>query len=120
MTASGIIYEFGDVVLVPFPFISNPTESKQRPAVIISNSTYNIGTYDLIFCGITSVLSNTGFSITVNQSDMEEGFMPAKSLIKYGNVSTLQKTLVIKQIGRIDANKRSELVKALASLFNGT
>ncbi|MDH2899897.1 MAG: type II toxin-antitoxin system PemK/MazF family toxin [archaeon] len=120
MSGSGARFEFGDVVLVPFPFSSDPRESKQRPGVIVSNSTYNIGTTDLILCGITSVLSNTGFSIPIAQSDMEEGMMPAKSLIKYGNIYTLRKTLIIKHIGKINANKRSELVKALASLLNGT
>jgi hypothetical protein len=29
-------YEFGDVVLVPFPF-TNQTASKRRPAVIVSS-----------------------------------------------------------------------------------
>lgn len=120
MTTSGTTYEFGDVLLVPFPFISDPTESKQRPGVVISNSTYNIGTPDIIFCGITSVVSNTGFSIPISQSDMESGLMPAKSLIKYGHVATLKKTLIIKRIGKINSNKRSELMKALVSLFNGT
>ena len=120
MSASGTIYEFGDVVLVPFPFSSDPRGSKQRPGVIISNSTYNIGTSDLIIAGVTSVLTNTGFSIPVAQIDMERGMMPAKSLIKYGNIYTLRKDLVVKSIGRINANKRAELIKALSSLFNGT
>ncbi len=33
-------FEFGDVVLVPFPFTSQAA-SKQRPAVIVSNLAYN-------------------------------------------------------------------------------
>ena len=119
MTVSGTTFEFGDVVLLPFPFSSNPSASKQRPAVIISNSTYNIGTSDVVLCGITSVISNTGFSIPISQQDMETGLMPARSLIKYGNVYTLNKGLIIKRIGRIDKKKRNELVKALVSLFNG-
>jgi mRNA interferase MazF len=120
MTVSGITFEFGDILLVPFPFSSNPNESKQRPAVVVSNSTYNIGTRDVILCGITSVLTNTGFSISVNQGDMESGMMPARSLIKYGNIYTLRKDLIIKRIGRVRSNKRKEIVQALASLLNGT
>ena len=46
--------------------------------------------------------------------------MPAKSLIKYRNIYTLRKDLIIKPIGRINSNKRKELVKALDSLFNGS
>jgi mRNA interferase MazF len=33
-------YEFGDVVVLPFPF-TNQTSSKKRPGVIISNAAYN-------------------------------------------------------------------------------
>ncbi len=33
-------FEFGDVVLVPFPFTSQ-TVSKKRPAVIVSSRVYN-------------------------------------------------------------------------------
>jgi mRNA-degrading endonuclease toxin of MazEF toxin-antitoxin module len=117
---SGTTYEFGDVVLIPFPFSSEPTQSKQRPAVVISNSTYNVGSSDIICCGITSVLSNTGFSIPVGQRDMEAGIMPTSSLIKYGYIYTLQKTLIRKKTGRINLNTRSQLVKALTALFNGS
>lgn len=34
------IYEFGDVVLVPFPFTDHST-TKKRPAVVVSSSQYN-------------------------------------------------------------------------------
>jgi mRNA interferase MazF len=34
-------YEFGDVVLLPFPF-TNQAASKKRPAVIVSNAGYDI------------------------------------------------------------------------------
>ena len=35
-----MLFEFGDVVLVPFPF-TNQAASKKRPAVIVSNEAYN-------------------------------------------------------------------------------
>ncbi len=34
-------FELGDVVLVPFLF-TNQATSKRRPAVVVSNSTYNL------------------------------------------------------------------------------
>ena len=34
-------FDFGDVVLVPFPF-TNQTASKQRPAVVVSNRVYGL------------------------------------------------------------------------------
>ena len=46
-------YNFGDVILVPFPF-TDQTQAKQRPAVVVSSSRYNISRHDLILMPITS------------------------------------------------------------------
>ncbi|MFN6463580.1 MAG: type II toxin-antitoxin system PemK/MazF family toxin [Nostoc sp. DedVER02] len=34
-------YEFGDVVLVPFPF-TDQTTTKKRPAVVVSSNSINV------------------------------------------------------------------------------
>jgi mRNA interferase MazF len=48
-------FEFGDVVLVPFPF-TNQAASKQRPAVVVSARAYNQAKPDLIMMAVTSQL----------------------------------------------------------------
>jgi mRNA interferase MazF len=48
-------YEFGDVVLVPFPF-TNQAASKKRPAVIVSGEVYNRAKPDVVVMAITSQL----------------------------------------------------------------
>ena len=40
-------FEFGDVVLVPFPFTSQAA-SKKRPAVVVSNRAYNAARPDVV------------------------------------------------------------------------
>jgi mRNA interferase MazF len=46
-------FEFGEVVLVPFPF-TDQTTSKRRPAVVISSDAYNAERRDLIILALTS------------------------------------------------------------------
>jgi mRNA interferase MazF len=46
-------FEFGDVVLVPFPF-TDQTASKKRPAFVVSNRAYNTARPDIIIMAITS------------------------------------------------------------------
>jgi mRNA interferase MazF len=48
-------FEFGDVVLVPFPFTSH-TASKRRPAIVVSNIAYNDARPDLVVMAVTSQL----------------------------------------------------------------
>ena len=49
-------FEFGDVVLVPFPFTSQRA-SKKRPAVVVSNRAYGTARPDLIVMAVTSQFS---------------------------------------------------------------
>ena len=51
-------FEFGDIILVPFPF-TDQTTSKKRPAVVISSSTYNTARPDLIIMAVTSQIKPT-------------------------------------------------------------
>jgi mRNA interferase MazF len=46
-------YDFGDVVLVSFPFTSQTT-SKRRPAVVVSRRSYNTARPDVVAMAITS------------------------------------------------------------------
>ena len=46
-------YEFGDVILIPFPF-TDQTTSKKRPAAVVSSSIYNRMRPDLVFMATTS------------------------------------------------------------------
>jgi len=54
-------YEFGDILLVPFPFTDQST-TKKRPAVVVSSSAYNLERPDLILLAVTSqVRAGTSF-----------------------------------------------------------
>jgi mRNA interferase MazF len=48
-------FEFGDVVLVRFPFTSQ-IAAKQRPAVVVSNRSYNETRPDVVAMAITTNL----------------------------------------------------------------
>jgi len=55
MTTPTIRFDFGAVVLVPFPFTSQ-AEFKKRPAVVVSSQAYNDARPDLVLMPITSQL----------------------------------------------------------------
>lgn len=47
--------EFGDLVLVPFPFTDQST-TKRRPAVVVSSAAYHRERPDLVILAVTSQL----------------------------------------------------------------
>ena len=52
-------FNFGDIVLVPFPFTDQST-SKKRPAVVICSPTYISERSDLIIIAVTSQIKTAG------------------------------------------------------------
>ncbi len=46
-------FNFGDAVLVPFPFTDH-SGTKKRPAVVVSSSSYNASRRDIVIMAITS------------------------------------------------------------------
>ena len=46
-------YNFGDVLLVPFPF-TDQTTTKKRPTVVISSDRYNQSKLDILLIAVTS------------------------------------------------------------------
>jgi len=45
-------YDFGDIVLVPFPF-TNQSQAKKRPAVVVSSTRYHEARPDIIIMALT-------------------------------------------------------------------
>lgn len=51
--ATSAKFNFGDVVLVPFPF-TDQSGTKKRPAVVVSSSGYSAQRRDIVIMAITS------------------------------------------------------------------
>ena len=113
---SGIRFESGEVVLVPFPF-TDLSQSKRRPVLIISNVQHNARSYDFVCCAITSNLDNRPYSILLDPTDMAEGVMPVRSKIKYDKIFSLEKNLAIRRLGKVNPEIMSRVRSSLISLF---
>jgi mRNA interferase MazF len=108
-------FEFGDVVLVPFPFTSQRA-SKKRPAVVVSNRAYSTARPDLIVMAITSQLRpNPGLG------DAWIGDWQAAGLLKPSVVkpvfATLEQRLVLRRLGALDDADRAALRRAISEII---
>jgi mRNA interferase MazF len=106
-----------DIVLINFPF-SDLSTSKRRPAIIISNSSYNTNNDDVIFCAITSNPINCPGCVPINNSDLEKGYLKYESQIKPTKVFTLNKSLILKFLAQLNMEKSKEVIRSLNSSIN--
>ena len=91
LTRGGIMFEKGDIILIPFPY-SDLTGSKKRPALIISNP--NLKGEDKICCLITS--NNSSEGILISKDSFVEGKLPFKSWVKPSRIFTIDGRIIIK------------------------
>ena len=92
-------YQFGDVLLVPFPF-TDQSASKQRPGVIVSSAAYHRARRDLVLMPITSQLRGSGAFGEVMVQDWQAAKLLNASAIK-PVFATLEQALVIRVLGRL-------------------
>jgi len=117
MTTSGIAtYKPGELVLVAFPF-SDKSQTKVRPVVIVSIESYNRYAGDVVVCGVTSNLKPARFAIQIDQSNLSSGLLKAPSKIKVDAISAVEKSIIIKSIGRLNKATLDKVKALLRSLF---
>lgn len=107
-------YQFGDIVLVPFPFTDQST-TKQRPGVIVSSSAYNRIRRDVILMAVTSQVRGGGaFGETIVQ-DWQAAKLLKPSAIK-PIFTTLEQGLVIKSLGKLSQRDALALKEQIAKI----
>jgi mRNA interferase MazF len=108
-------FQFGDVVLVPFPFTDQST-TKQRPGVVVSSAAYHRARRDLILMAITSQMRGTGAFGELVVEDWQAAKLIRPSAIK-PVLATLEQTLVIKKLGRLSGADQQRLRETVITLF---
>ena len=93
------VYNFGDIVLVPFPF-TNQTTTKKRPAAIISTPSYNQHKPDVIIMAVTSQIKPAQGLGEFQVSDWQQAGLLKPSVVK-PVITTIEKRLVIKTLGKL-------------------
>jgi mRNA interferase MazF len=99
-------YRKGDVVLVSFPYTTDDgqTQTKRRPAVIISNDTNNVRLDDVLLVPLTSNTTRahkepTQVEINMNSVEGQQGGLRLDSVIDCTVIATIPKTLLVNKIG---------------------
>lgn len=105
-----------DLLLVPFPF-SDQSGKKVRPVVVVSNDWFNDSSEDVIVVGVTSNLSKSRYSVNLSSNDLEEGKLMDLCCIKVESILKVEKSLVIKKIGKLSNKKFNEVHNILQEII---
>lgn len=93
------MYDFGDIVLIPFPF-TDLTYSKLRPALIVSAKNRS---EDMIVAFIGSGVSKNPFHLPIRQKDdcFSESGLKVDSFVLLNKLATLNKRLAVGKLGQL-------------------
>jgi mRNA interferase MazF len=108
-------FEFGDVVLVRFPF-TDQTSTKQRPAVVVSSVAYHRERPDVILMAITSqIRTSTGIGEALIE-DWKDAALLKASVIK-PIMTTVERSLIQRRLGRLSERDRERLSMCLNAIL---
>jgi mRNA interferase MazF len=106
-----------DIILITHPY-AELSQEKIRPAVIVSNDSYNKETDDMIVCAITTKQQQHPYMVRIEKGDVE-GTLHHKSLIRADGLARVHKKLALKRIGKLSQQRfdqtRTTIIKLLAN-----
>ncbi len=102
----------GDIVIINFPFTSL-VSSKIRPALIISNEKFNQKGVNLMLLAISTQPGQSFYSAKLTQADLTKGTLLKPSFIRFSNILSLEKKLIIKKVGELSSKKSKLIIQKL-------
>ena len=103
----------GDVLVVPFPF-SDLSQSKRRPALVISN----LRGSDIVLVQITSQNKNDSYAISLTNNDFQFGGLNRNSYIRPNRIFTSDKNIIIYKIGQLKIEKLDEIITKIIEIIS--
>lgn len=111
-------YNRGDVVIVPFPFVtSEGALQKARPALIISDHSIDRRFEDLIMVGITSRivknLKEMEYRIVSGTEDFKYSGLIKTSVVRCDYIMTVPRGIVARRLGHLPDKTMKKIDKKL-------
>lgn len=108
-----MIYNAFDIVIVPFPF-SERAASKRRPALVISNRSFNESHAHVVLAMITSAsTADAGpWPSDITIADPAGAGLNAPSVVRL-KVFTIDRDLILRRAGSLGASERKRVTEAL-------
>lgn len=107
MMIGGMMYSKGDIVIVSFPY-SDLINAKKRPMLVLATKGD-----DILGCAITSNPESEGILL----KKFSEGELPFESKVKYWQIITFIKSVVLKKVARLSNDNYKEVTSKINDLI---
>ncbi len=108
-------FDFGDIVLVPFPF-TDQTASKKRPAAVVSRRAYNQSKPDIVVMAVTSQLRPAAEPGEVWVEAWQDAGLLKPSAIK-PVFATIERSLILRKLGVLAKVDREALRASISAIL---
>lgn len=98
---SFLMYQHGDVVLIPFPF-TDLSAAKTRPAVVISSDLYHKTRSELLLAYVSSQVSKAQAPLDHLLADWSAAGLPKPSFVR-PKLAAIEPALVVYHVGHLSA-----------------
>jgi len=105
----------GDVIVVPFPF-SDLSASKRRPALVL----VDLDGDDLILSQITSQAISDIMSITIDNTDFQNGGLNQVSNVRPNKLFTADENIVLYKAGKLKSDVIDKIIDEITKMFKGS
>jgi mRNA interferase MazF len=111
-------YNQGEVVLVPFGY-TDSENVKRRPAAVVSANWYNRSRDDCILVAITSTIHSPleRDEVLIVGAEVKNAGLISDSVIRAGKIFTIEKSKIIKSLGRLTAATQQKVLNCLQEIF---
>ncbi len=105
-------YKQGDLVWLNYPYSDDFSQSKRRPAIIISNDISNSLDDDYLLCPITSILRNDVFSFRLEKEFLSRP-LPKVSEVRCNKIVTVRESLIIAKFASLSHSEIMKLIEVV-------
>jgi mRNA interferase MazF len=109
-----VICDFGDVVVVPFPFVDFAAE-KRRPSLVLSHATFNEA-HGHSICAMITTAARSKWRSDVAIEDLKPAGLNRSYVIRW-KLFTLPNDLILKRAGKLSPQDRGKLVAAARTIL---
>jgi mRNA interferase MazF len=109
-----VICDFGDVVIVPFPFV-DIAAAKRRPSLILSQLTFN-QTHRHSICAMITTAARSKWPSDLVIEDIKNAGLPRTCVIRW-KLFTLPNEIILRQAGKLATGDRSNVAAAAQTIL---